>query len=167
MLNADLNQPSPEPSFSARGFLGALGTVLFWCLVLAAFIAALVWLQGHAGLEFESGYWAGAGILLLILTLKRPNWFWNHPKATFVREILGDLGTSIAYCGVALLLFGTSAYRQVAITHARRVCAAEVAASSDVHARVRALYGAGATGLPRLDRSTPSAMTCERLLTPR
>ena len=53
-------------------------------------------------------YFIIAGTVIGILTLIKPNFFWNHPKAAFVRRFLGDKGTTIFYliASVAMLTFG-------------------------------------------------------------
>jgi len=53
-------------------------------------------------------YFIIAGTVIGILTLIKPNFFWNHPKAAFVRRFLGDRGTTIFYllASVAMLSFG-------------------------------------------------------------
>jgi hypothetical protein len=164
LISTSLRHQDPRGPVTARGLLEALRFVLLVLLGLAAFLWILAQLQTHAGLDFAAGYWAGTGILFLILTLRRPWWFWDHPKARFVRDIIGDRGTTVLYVGIALTLLGVSAYRQVAIVRARRSCAAALAAAKDVHERMRVLYGPGVSGLPRVDKSSSTAFTCERLL---
>jgi tetratricopeptide (TPR) repeat protein len=53
-------------------------------------------------------YFIIAGTIIGILTLFKPNFFWNHRKAAFVRRFLGDRGTTIFYLivSVAMLTFG-------------------------------------------------------------
>lgn len=53
-------------------------------------------------------YFVFMGLLIGILTLTKPKFFWNHPKATFVRKFFGDRGTTIFYLiiSITMLTFG-------------------------------------------------------------
>lgn len=46
-----------------------------------------------------------AGGFILICTMKKPYFFWEHRKAIFARKIMGDVGTSIFYYIIAALCF--------------------------------------------------------------
>ena len=46
--------------------------------------------------------WVGFGTILTLLTLTRPWWFWDHYKARWLRDIIGDEATTLCY----LLLAG-------------------------------------------------------------
>ncbi len=136
-------------------------------LVLAAILLCIVltvkvtewWM-----VDFDAAFWFEAGVLFAILTLTRPWWFWNHPKAMWLRDIIGDKATIVLYLIVAGGIMVVSVRRQVAIAHTRADCARALAGVSDVHARLRILYHAGAVAIPRLESSEPRALNCERLL---
>ncbi|MES2559559.1 MAG: tetratricopeptide repeat protein [Bacteroidota bacterium] len=51
-----------------------------------------------------------AGVAIAILTLVKPNFFWNRRKALFVRGILGDAGTTILYLLIAMGMLGFGVY---------------------------------------------------------
>jgi tetratricopeptide (TPR) repeat protein len=50
-----------------------------------------------------------AGVAIGILTLIKPNFFWNHPKAMFARKYIGDKGTILLYLiiSIAFISYGT------------------------------------------------------------
>jgi hypothetical protein len=51
-----------------------------------------------------------AGTVIGIMTIMKPNFFWNHPKAAFVRRFLGDIGTTIFYLLVSIAMIGGGVY---------------------------------------------------------
>ena len=117
-------------------------------------------------LDFDALLWCEAGVLFAVLTLKRPWWFWNHPKATFVRDIIGDKATIVVYLALAAGIMVVSVRRQLVVSRTRADCVRALSGVTDVHARLRILYHAGAVGIPRVENSAPRALSCERLLEP-
>jgi hypothetical protein len=62
--------------------------------------------------QFDRVFLVVGGFLTLGGTWLRPWWFWEHPKALFLRRILGDSGTALFYTiigmGMVYLGFFTS-----------------------------------------------------------
>jgi hypothetical protein len=116
------------------------------------------------GVDLDAALGFEVGLLLAIVTIKRPWWFWNHPKATFLRDIVGDTATIIVYLAIAAAFMFISVRRQVTIARTRADCESALADVTDVHARLRILYHAGAVGIPSVSRDEPHALSCARLL---
>ena len=150
-------------SVSLGGFLVALKIVAVILAAITAFIILTVAVSSWFDLDFDATFWIAAGAILLALTLIRPWWFWNHPKALLVRSLLTDTGAVLLYLVITGSVILTGVRRQLAITHARNECIRLLAAAHNAHDRVQALYGNGATNLPHND-TEPRAYSCERLL---
>lgn len=60
-------------------------------------------------------YFIIAGSIIGILTLIKPNFFWNHRKALFVRRFLGEIGTTILYLiiSIAMLTYGIKSMKKI------------------------------------------------------
>lgn len=131
--------------------------------VIALFIAAIAKASAWFRLDRDATFWIAAGVVLLVLTLVRPWWFWYHPKALLVRTLLTDRGAILLYLGITIAIIVIGVTRQMAIARARAECVRLLAEAKDVHERVRVLYGHGVTNLPHND-DEPRAFTCGRLL---
>ncbi len=55
-------------------------------------------------------YFIIVGTAIGILTLIKPNFFWNHHKAQFVRRYLGDKGTTFLYLIASIAMLSTGIY---------------------------------------------------------
>lgn len=53
-------------------------------------------------LRRDQVFWGGFGIVLALLTMARPWWFWENPKARWLRRLIGDEATALVYFTVAL-----------------------------------------------------------------
>jgi hypothetical protein len=73
-------------------------------LAVVGLFTAGVGLQAIAGVAQERTWLVGMGLILALLTWTRPEWFWEHPKAQFLREFIGDRLTMLAYAAIALAL---------------------------------------------------------------
>lgn len=56
---------------------------------LASLAGAYVW-GLSAALSFDRSAWIGFGVFLVVMTVARPWWFWEHYKARFLRRLVGD-----------------------------------------------------------------------------
>jgi hypothetical protein len=54
------------------------------------------------GWSRDRALWVGFGAFLAIMTAIQPWWFWEHYKARWLRELIGDEATAMVY----LLLAG-------------------------------------------------------------
>jgi hypothetical protein len=71
-------------------------------------------LSARLGLDVDATIWIGLGVALFGLTLIRPWWFWDHPKAMFARNLFGDRGTMMVYLSIALAAVVAGALRAAA-----------------------------------------------------
>ncbi len=56
--------------------------------------------------QIGKGFILFCGLFTLYCTRNKPNWYWNHHKAVFLRELIGDRGTEIFYYCLGLILVG-------------------------------------------------------------
>ena len=151
------------PTVSGAGLLGALKVGLLILAAIIAFVGSVVAVSSWFHSDFDGTFWIGGGVVLVVLTLVRPWWFWDHPKALLARKLLTDRGAFLTYVAVAAVIISIGIRRDLAIAHARKDCLSALSVATDAHARMRTLYGRGATNLPHVDREART-ITCERLL---
>lgn len=65
------------------------GSMLLTVSALASLAGAYVW-GLSAALSFDRSAWIGFGVFLVVMTVARPWWFWEHYKARFLRRLVGD-----------------------------------------------------------------------------
>ena len=72
-------------------------------LACLAILAVIV--QDSTGFELERTFLIAAGLFTLLCTITKPSWFWEHEKAQWLRDVLGDTGAAVSYyiLGVALI----------------------------------------------------------------
>jgi len=71
--------------------------LLLGALAFCAFFALGHFVQASTGFAEDRTFLIGIGAFIAICTWRKPWWFWEHPKARFVRDIIGDLPTTVAY----------------------------------------------------------------------
>jgi hypothetical protein len=85
---------------------------LLWSALAASGIVALVELGYY--LERSQGIYHGRfplavlGVGIAALTIVRPWWFWSHPKAMFLRGLIGDHSTALLYLLIAGVTVGSA-----------------------------------------------------------
>ncbi|HET9983604.1 MAG TPA: hypothetical protein VFQ38_08450 [Longimicrobiales bacterium] len=72
-----------------------LGLVI--CLAVGA---GLFLFAAAAHLPRDRVLYTGLGAGLILATLLRPAWFWEHPKARWLRNLVGDEATALFYLAV-------------------------------------------------------------------
>jgi hypothetical protein len=61
-------------------------------------------LEFYAGVPVERTVLVGFALGLAWVTARKPWWFWDHWKAHFLRRLIGDTATTVAYLAIAILL---------------------------------------------------------------
>ncbi len=103
-----------EPEGALRSRLGERGLrIIQMTLVALASIVALVLFSRASGFPFDRVAWTGLGALLIGATLLRPAWFWEHPKARWLRGLAGDSATIVLYLVVGALLVLTGLFTNI------------------------------------------------------
>ncbi len=152
---ATLDSPVTRPL--AQAIVSALATIAF-------VIAAGIWLAGRFHTDEGGTTAVVGGAALLIATLTRASWFWNHPKVLFVRSLIGDKGATVVYaaCSIGFGLVGVNrlAYWKSAVA----ICSRRYADATDSHQRVRVLQTHPDVTVPRIVGAVgkPRLLTCER-----
>jgi len=88
-----------------------LGSLIFRIVLLFGLGMSGVIVLGHI-LEATTGFAEGRtflmsfGIFIAICTWRKPWWFWNHAKAKFLRDLIGDAATTLVYYGVSVASIG-------------------------------------------------------------
>lgn len=78
------------------------GVILFGvCLLL---LGGLVGGAAVFGWSRDRALWTGLGTFLALATLARPRWFWEHWKARWLRDLIGDEATALFYLAIAALM---------------------------------------------------------------
>jgi hypothetical protein len=149
-----LDTPDASPVLSLRGLLGALEVAALFIAAMVGFIAGCVFLARVLRTDQDAVFAIALGLLLAVLTLARPWWFWSHPKALFLRAAIGDLPTTIVYLAVAAGLVVLGAVRVHRITLAKAECSALLAGSPDGHTRLRLLRAEPSLSIPGLGSSS-------------
>jgi hypothetical protein len=76
-----------------------------WAALFGATMGALLlaasWLEDTSGFDADRSFLIGLGSFVIVCTWARPWWFWEHSKAQWVRDLLGDTATQFVY-----ILFG-------------------------------------------------------------
>ncbi len=68
-------------------------------LVVSLLLVIMLWgLAQPFGWGRDRTLWVGFGIFLVVMTLTRPWWFWEHYKARWLRELIGDESTALITC---------------------------------------------------------------------
>jgi hypothetical protein len=67
--------------------------------------------------QFDRVFLVVGGLLTLGGTWLRPWWFWEHPKALFLRRILGDRGTALFYTIIGMGMVYLGFFTTFRITH--------------------------------------------------
>lgn len=65
-------------------------------------------------LFLESLIFLFLGCFLFFNTLKKPAWFWAHPKAMIARNLFGDKATTIIYFIFSITFIGISTLALIA-----------------------------------------------------
>lgn len=60
--------------------------------------------------QIGKGFILFAGLFTLYCTRNKPNWYWNHHKAVFWRNLIGDRGAEMFYYGLGIFLVGIWAF---------------------------------------------------------
>jgi hypothetical protein len=83
-------------------------------LVLVSLLAlASVWLvAGEFGWPRDRALWVGFGLLLAVMTLVRPWWFWDSAKARWLRGRIGDDPTAGLYLVAAAMMVWLGLFTQ-------------------------------------------------------
>jgi len=81
------------PPVSGAGLLGALKVGLLILTAIISCIASIAAVSSWFRLDFDGTFWICGGAVLVVLTLVRPWWFWDHPKALLARKLLRKLCT--------------------------------------------------------------------------
>lgn len=68
-------------------------------------LLATLWaLAGEHGWRTDRMLWIGSGAFLALMTVVRPWWFWEHHKAKWLRDLVGDEVTALLYLALAGLM---------------------------------------------------------------
>ena len=78
--------------------------VLIATLALCLFFVAAHSLQLLTGFSEDRTFLIGFGAFVGPCTWFKPWWYWEHPKARFLRDIIGDRATTVVYYAVSLAL---------------------------------------------------------------
>jgi hypothetical protein len=54
-------------------------------------------IEARFGIQADRLFWVALGIGVGWCTAKRPWWYWEHPKAKFLRNLIGDRATIVVY----------------------------------------------------------------------
>ncbi|HTK55651.1 MAG TPA: hypothetical protein VL295_02425, partial [Gemmatimonadales bacterium] len=79
----------------------AMGWVAVAVLVIGLLSEGGDLMERHWGIYHERIFYAALAIAIITATLIRPWWFWEHAKARFVRDIIGDHSTIVLYLLIA------------------------------------------------------------------
>jgi hypothetical protein len=72
-------------------------------LAVSLFLLGGLWTVAEPfGWRRDRALWVGFGAFLALMTVTRPWWFWEHYKARWLRNLIGDEPTALIY----LLLAG-------------------------------------------------------------
>jgi hypothetical protein len=120
-----------------------------------------IWAR-RANRDEETLFLAIGGCLIIILTILRPWWFWRHPKAAWLRGLIGDGPTTLFYLGIAGTFLYMAYARHHQIQAIIRDCESRLATAPDAHARLRVLAEAPDTLLPKSGPKEHLALSCGR-----
>jgi len=79
---------------------------LVFVAALCVFFVLAHFLQQTTGFSEDRTFLIGIGLFVGICTFLKPWWFWDHPKATLLRDIVGDTATTFIYYLVSLAFIG-------------------------------------------------------------
>jgi hypothetical protein len=137
--------------------------VLIGLATLAAGFCLFIAIAGRALADQPSAFCIATGILIAVLSLWRPWWYWDEPRVTFLRWLIGDRGSIAVYLALAagVVLFGITRARRVA--SARAECLALVATAPTPHARALVMDRVPSVAIPPLGAGSEE-YTCRSLL---
>jgi hypothetical protein len=94
------------------------GDILRVYLGIALGLCAGSWVLSRVlHVQFDRVFLVVGGLLTLGGTWLRPWWFWEHPKALFLRRILGDSGTALFYTIIGMGMVYLGFFTTFRITH--------------------------------------------------
>lgn len=79
-------------------------------VVGAAAIYGAFQLQEWSGFPMSRSVVAMLGAGIVAVTLARPFWFWEQPKARFMRDLVGDRVTFVVYIATGVIIFGLALF---------------------------------------------------------
>jgi hypothetical protein len=138
------------PLISPSGVLAALGLATIVLGSVVALLAGSEYLAKLLPADRDAVLTVALGLLLAILTLAKPWWFWQDLRVQFLRTIIGDVPTTIVYLGLATALIGFGGLRARRIAQAKAECAAWLVATPNMHKRLRILRAEPSRAIPGL-----------------
>jgi hypothetical protein len=95
-----------------------------WGQIVAVYIGLILGLSAGSWalsrvlhIQFDRVFLVVGGFLTLGGTWVRPWWFWEHPKARFLRRIIGDAGATLAYTIIGMGMVYLGFFTAFRITH--------------------------------------------------
>ena len=145
---------------SASGLMAALLRVL-GIVVGGGAVGWGFWILADAlHLEWIALCLGAVAIAVVLATVLRPAWFWDHGKAIILRDLFGDRGAIALYLGISLGGLVVLSLRETHVLHQRAYCLRQLAAASNVHERVQILYG---PNTPSVKPKSSGRYDCEEL----
>ncbi len=74
-------------------------------VLLVLFLGARL-LEAALGVPHHRTEWIVIGAGVMWCGIGKPTWFWNHPRALWVRDMAGDRGATIIYVLLGALMIG-------------------------------------------------------------
>ena len=94
------------------GYLMAVYLGLVIALITATLLIAYIF-----SLQSDRVFFVVGGGFTLVGTWWRPWWFWEHPKAHFIRGLIGEAGTTLVYTAVGLGMIYIGLFTSIGIFH--------------------------------------------------
>jgi hypothetical protein len=69
---------------------------------VCGFMLVADWVDDTTGFDADRSVFIGLGVFSLACTWVRPWWYWEHPKALWLRDLIGDVATQVVYTLFAL-----------------------------------------------------------------
>jgi hypothetical protein len=139
-----------------------------WALALAyvvgpiAMVSLSVLLARVLHLDEDVVFFCFLGLVFGSLTLLRPWWFWDHPKAGFLRGIIGDRATIVVYSLFAIAFVALGGRRAMLMAEAGAQCETRYATAVNSHERIAVNSLVPREGIPSLVASR-HPVTCAYL----
>jgi hypothetical protein len=73
-------------------------------LVSVALVGSVLSVAKIEGWNRDRAMWVGFGGFLALMTVLRPPWFWDSYRARWLRNLIGDGATAVAYLLVAAIM---------------------------------------------------------------
>jgi hypothetical protein len=73
-------------------------------VVSVALVGSVLTVAPIAGWNRDRAMWVGFGGFLALMTLLRPSWFWENYRARWLRNVIGDGGTTVVYLAFAAIM---------------------------------------------------------------